>query len=184
MFKFRKIKIYEKFSLIGRWLFFSVTVLFGLHGQTIPKNDKIPLAPPEWRRPVNFQPFEYKYSLEELKDNFSDEIMQKARQQYKKMESVNEKGKWKPTLASIDSHMTPEWFNDAKFGMFIDWGLWSIPAWAPKNEYGGGMYPDWYEYRMYTDSVFIKYHEKNWGKDFERDDFIPLFNTNIMSLIN
>lgn len=37
------------------------------------------------------------------------------------------------------------------------------------------MYPDWYEYRMYTDSVFIKYHEKNWGKDFERDDFIPLF---------
>ena len=37
------------------------------------------------------------------------------------------------------------------------------------------MYPDWYEFRLDTDSSFIKYHEKNWGKDFGRDDFIPLF---------
>ena len=37
------------------------------------------------------------------------------------------------------------------------------------------MYPDWYEFRLDTDSAFIKYHEKIWGKDFKRDDFIPLF---------
>lgn len=35
------------------------------------------------------------------------------------------------------------------------------------------MYPDWYEYKMYTE--FKDYHEKNWGSDFKRDDFIPLF---------
>ena len=37
------------------------------------------------------------------------------------------------------------------------------------------MYPDWYELRLDTDSAFIRYHEQNWGKDFKRDDFIPLF---------
>lgn len=58
--------------------------------------------------------------------------------------------------------------------MFIDWGLWSVAGWAPKRE-NGAMYPDWYEFRMEEDSTFRKYHEKNWGKDFKRDDFIPLF---------
>ena len=58
--------------------------------------------------------------------------------------------------------------------MFVDWGLWSVAGWAPKRE-KGAMYPDWYEFRLDTDTAFIKYNEKNWGKDFERDDFIPLF---------
>jgi alpha-L-fucosidase len=58
--------------------------------------------------------------------------------------------------------------------MFIDWGLWSVAGWAPKRE-KGAMYPDWYEYRMTEDSTFRRYHQKNWGADFKRDDFIPLF---------
>ncbi len=81
---------------------------------------------------------------------------------------------YQPTWESIDSRPVPAWFEDAKFGIFIHWGLWSVAGWAPKKE-KGAMYPDWYELRLHTDSAFIKYHEKNWGKDFTRDDFIPLF---------
>ena len=81
---------------------------------------------------------------------------------------------YQPTWESIDSRPVPSWFEDAKFGIFIHWGLWSVAGWAPKKE-KGAMYPDWYELRLHTDSAFIKYHEKNWGKDFTRDDFIPLF---------
>lgn len=138
------------------------------------KDDGIPQAPKQNRRPENYQISNYKYSLNELKDNFSVEMMQLAAKQYEQVKSVNNKGKWKPTPESIDSHQAPEWFKDAKFGMFIDWGLWSVAGWALKKE-KKAMYPDWYEFRLDTDSAFIEYHQKNWGKDFERDDFIPLF---------
>jgi alpha-L-fucosidase len=133
-----------------------------------------PLAPLQNRIHENYQLSKYIYSLEELKNNFSKEMMQLAKKQYEKVQDTNNKGKWKPTPESIDAHQAPDWFLDAKFGMFIDWGLWSVAGWAPKKE-KGAMYPDWYELRLDTDSAFIKYHEKNWGKDFKRDDFIPLF---------
>jgi len=94
------------------------------------------LAPKENRRPENFQPINYKYSLEGLKQNFSEEMMQHAAKQYEKVKEVNNKGKWKPTPESIDSHQTPEWFKDAKFGMFIDWGIWSVGGWAPMEVKG------------------------------------------------
>ena len=158
----------NRIIIIG--LFFFVTT-FG-YGQT--KVDKIPLAPKENRKPENFHPVKSQNSLESLKNNFSEKMMRLAARQYETVSEVNAKGKWKPTPESIDTHKAPEWFQDAKFGMFIDWGLWSVAGWAPKKE-KGAMYPDWYELRLHTDSAFIKYHEKNWGKDFKRDDFIPLF---------
>jgi alpha-L-fucosidase len=142
-------------------------------GQSV-KDDGIPLAPLQNRRPENFQSFNYRYSLEGLKENCSEEMMKSAARQYERVAGINNKGIWKPTPESIDSHQIPEWFNDAKFGMFIDWGLWSVAGWAPKRE-GKAIYPDWYEFQLDTDSAFIKYHEKNWGIDFGRDDFIPLF---------
>ncbi len=155
--------------LCGLLLFF-----FAISGYGQVRNDKIPLAPKQNRRPDNFQPIKYKYSLEELKNNFSEKTMSLAAIQHEKVTEVNAKGKWKPTPASIDTHNAPEWFQDAKFGMFIDWGLWSVAGWAPKME-KGAMYPDWYEFRHDTIPEFVKYHNKNWGKDFKRDDFIPLF---------
>jgi len=160
-----------KEKTISGLLFFILTIS-GCVQST--QNDGIPLAPEQNRRPENFQPINYKYSLEDLKENFSDEMMQQAAKQYEIVKDVNNKGKWKPTPESIDSHQTPEWFKDAKFGMFIDWGIWSIGGWAPM-EAKGAIVPDWYEFRLDTDSTYIKYHEKNWGKDIKRDDFIPLF---------
>ncbi len=152
-------------------LLFSLLTIYG-YGQA--KSDIIPLAPKQNRRPENYQLQKSNYSLNELKNNFSEKMMQLSEKQYNTITEVNAKGKWKPTPESIDTHKAPEWFEDAKFGMFIDWGLWSVAGYAPKKE-KGAMYPDWYELRLDTDSAFIKYHEKNWGKDFKRDDFIPMF---------
>jgi alpha-L-fucosidase len=154
---------------IGLLLLFLVDFTYGQV-----QNVNAQLAPIQNRKHENYQLSKYKYSLEELKNNFSKEMMQLAKKQYEKVQETNNKGKWKPTPESIDTHTAPDWFKDAKFGMFIDWGLWSVAGWAPKKE-KGAMYPDWYELRLDTDSAFIKYHEKNWGKDFKRDDFIPLF---------
>ena len=141
----------------------------------------VPLAPEKYRRPKDWKPQRFGMSLKQLSDKYSESIIRKGRMEYERVCSVNGSGVWKATPQSIDSHKCPEWFVDAKFGIFIDWGLWSVASWSPKRD-AGAMYPDWYEFRMYSDFDktsqfwgFKSYHEKNWGADFKRDDFIPLF---------
>jgi len=48
-----------------------------------------------------------------------------------------------PTWASVDQHTpAPEWFQDAKFGIYFHWGAFSVPAydseWYPRNMYISG----------------------------------------------
>jgi len=38
---------------------------------------------------------------------------------------------YEPTLESLNRHPLPEWYADAKLGIFIHWGLYSVPGWAP-----------------------------------------------------
>jgi alpha-L-fucosidase len=139
-----------------------------------------PLAPAEYRRPADYKPFLYKETLRQISDAHSTEMMARAAKVRAAVEETNARGKWKPTGASIDKHPCPEWFKDAKFGIFIDWGLWSLASWAPQR--ANRVYPDWYEQRMYSNYDpgspnwgYRAYHIKNWGEDFQRDHFIPLF---------
>jgi alpha-L-fucosidase len=44
--------------------------------------------------------------------------------------------KYEATLSSIKNHEVPEWFEDAKFGMFIDWGIFSVPGYAEPRPTG------------------------------------------------
>jgi alpha-L-fucosidase len=46
---------------------------------------------------------------------------------------------FEPTWESLDQRETPQWYRDAKFGIFIHWGLYSVPAWSPR-----GTYAEWY----------------------------------------
>jgi len=41
--------------------------------------------------------------------------------------------KYDPTIASLDRHPLPDWYAGAKLGIFIHWGLYSVPGWAPLN---------------------------------------------------
>ncbi len=66
------------------------------------------------------------------------------------------------------NYTIPDWFTDAKFGIFIHWGVYSVPA------YGS----EWYSRWMYDKgSAINKYHEKTYGKltEFGYKDFIPMF---------
>ena len=84
---------------------------------------------------------------------------------------------YEPTWASLDSHDLPEWFRDAKLGIFIHWGIYSVPAWAPVDAEIGGEsaspYAEWYPYYMYEEGSPTKeYHEETYGPDVEYADFI------------
>ena len=46
---------------------------------------------------------------------------------------------YQSTWESIDSRPTPAWYTDAKFGIFIHWGVYSVPSYAPV-----GNYAEWY----------------------------------------
>ncbi|HEX4859861.1 MAG TPA: alpha-L-fucosidase, partial [Rhizomicrobium sp.] len=50
-----------------------------------------------------------------------------------------------PTLASLNTHPVPAWYDDAKFGIFIHWGLYSIPAFASRFGTIGEVFRDRYD---------------------------------------
>ena len=76
------------------------------------------------------------------------------------------RGPYEASWQSVAAHYrTPEWFMDAKFGIFIHWGVYSVPAagseWYPKHMYNG----------------LAKPHKDKWGRQsqFGYKDFIPMF---------
>jgi alpha-L-fucosidase len=90
--------------------------------------------------------------------------------------------KYQPTWESIDSRPVPQWFEDVKFGIFIHWGVYSVPAWAPANADIGvyAKYAEWYWWRINEKSeagkLFRDYHNKMYGDDFHYQDFAGDFN--------
>jgi len=143
------------------------------------KTSTVPTAPEKYRRPKDWKPSApYPKTLKEVARDHSVETMARARAQMEKVNAVNRSGKYAATGAGMDKHKCPEWFIDAKLGMFVDWGLYSIAAYSPYRK-GARLYPDWYEYKSrpeykFSDSA-AEYHKKNWGEDFKPDHFIGLF---------
>ena len=77
-------------------------------------------------------------------------------------------GPYKATWPSLTTHQTPQWYRRAKLGIFIHWGIYSVPAFG--NE--------WYSRNMYNPTVReFAHHQKTYGhqKDFGYKDFIPMF---------
>jgi alpha-L-fucosidase len=78
---------------------------------------------------------------------------------------------------SLDSREAPHWFEDAKFGIFIHWGVYSVPAWRMLEPGLYASYAEWYYARVMfnPDNGGEEFHNKNYGADFEYRDFGPMF---------
>ncbi|WP_347839571.1 alpha-L-fucosidase [uncultured Draconibacterium sp.] len=94
--------------------------------------------------------------------------------------SLNAQKTFEPNWESIDSRQTPEWFTDSKFGIFIHWGVYSVPAWAPADiavgKNFGQKFSEWYWYRLEDpkNEYFKPHHEKMYGKQTYQE-FAPQF---------
>nr|AOR51729.1 glycoside hydrolase family 29 protein [Phaffia rhodozyma] len=80
---------------------------------------------------------------------------------------------WRDDTTSLEFHQSPKWFDGAKFGIFIHWGLYSVPAWTNQ-----GRYAEWYWYWLHQDgkhSETYNHHLDQYGPDVKYDDFIPSF---------
>jgi alpha-L-fucosidase len=100
------------------------------------------------------------------------------------------------TLASLGTHTVPAWYDDAKFGIMIHWGIFTIPAWAElvidpgdwldgkllePPDYGREFfthipYVEWYSNTIRIDgSPAQQHHADTYGAGFLYDDFRPQF---------
>ena len=91
---------------------------------------------------------------------------------------------YQPTWESIDSRPVAQWFGDAKFGIFIHWGPYSVPAWSPK-----GTYSEWYQRWLQGENLFgngdfkgdevTQYHKKTYGSHFSYYEFGDMFKADL-----
>ncbi len=84
-----------------------------------------------------------------------------------KIDEVIAKGPYKDTWESLQSYEVPSWYKNGKFGIFIHFGVYSVPA-----------FNDWYPRNMYIQgSETFNHHIKTYGphKQFGYKDFIPMF---------
>jgi alpha-L-fucosidase len=80
---------------------------------------------------------------------------------------------YEPNWESLKAYTVPEWFKDAKLGIFIHWGVYAVPAFD--NE--------WYPRFMYRDEIsrkgpnYFRHHLQTYGpqSEFGYKDFIPMF---------
>lgn len=94
--------------------------------------------------------------------------MYNKREWLDKIDRVIENGFYKDDWNSLSQYTVPKWFKDAKFGIFIHWGIYSVPAFGS----------EWYSRNMYIQgSKEYEHHLKTYGphKDFGYKDFIPMF---------
>jgi alpha-L-fucosidase len=91
---------------------------------------------------------------------------------------------YEPTWESLDRRRTPAWFSEARFGIFIHWGTYSVPAYAPVIP-GKLAYAEWYWHAMTNGRDNPKagelekgtwaFHKRVYGSDIPYQDFAPQF---------
>ena len=87
---------------------------------------------------------------------------------------------------SVNTHTVPKWYEDCKFGIFIHWGIYSVPAFAPhtwelgevdsKEWFADNPYAEWYYNSLNIGKgPTYEHHMEKYGKDFKYEDFIPMW---------
>uniref|UniRef100_A0A1X7UPF9 alpha-L-fucosidase n=2 Tax=Amphimedon queenslandica TaxID=400682 RepID=A0A1X7UPF9_AMPQE len=74
---------------------------------------------------------------------------------------------YQPTWDSLDKRPLPDWYDEAKVGIFMHWGVYSVPS------FGSEWF--WYKWKGTKDSTYIEFMEKNYPPGFSYADFAPMF---------
>jgi alpha-L-fucosidase len=92
---------------------------------------------------------------------------------------------YQPAWDSIDRRPCPKWYTDAKFGIFIHWGVYSVPSFAAVNAKDENPYAEWYWNSLTNGkkaagptghgALTWKFHQRVYGPDFPYFDFAPMF---------
>lgn len=75
--------------------------------------------------------------------------------------------RYTPDWPSVDSRPLPEWFDQAKFGVFVHWGVYSVPAWG--SEWF------WWHWKGEGAPAYKRFMNDNYPPGFSYADFGPQF---------
>jgi len=93
---------------------------------------------------------------------------------------------YQATIQSLDQHPLPQWYDGAKLGIFIHWGLYSVPGWAPLEQvnfqktdfFKTNPYAEWYYNTMRIDgSPTQQYNREHYGADHDYYSFAEEFDS-------
>eukprot|EP01006_Ploeotia_vitrea_P053228 TRINITY_DN67768_c10_g4_i1.p1 TRINITY_DN67768_c10_g4~~TRINITY_DN67768_c10_g4_i1.p1 ORF type:complete len:462 (+),score=13.01 TRINITY_DN67768_c10_g4_i1:22-1407(+) len=88
-------------------------------------------------------------------------------------------GKYEPNWKSLNSRPLPTWYDESKIGIFVVWGLYSVPSWGP-NE--GGSAGEWFWYWWKTgQKPYVDFMKKNYRPGFTYPDFAEQFTTELFN---
>jgi len=97
---------------------------------------------------------------------------------------------YEPTWDSVDKRPIPAWFSDAKFGIFIHWGTYSVPSYTPVIP-GKLAYAEWYWNAMTNgrnnpnadelQKGTWAFHQRVYGADFTYQNFAPQFKAELFN---
>ena len=76
------------------------------------------------------------------------------------------RAQYKPTWDSLDSRPNPSWYDEAKFGVFMHWGVYSVPSFGSE-----WFWRHWHD----KDKPYVDYMNKNYPPGFSYADFAPMF---------
>lgn len=83
-----------------------------------------------------------------------------------RIDEVIEKGEYKDNWESLSHYPVANWYKEAKFGVFIHWGVYAVPAY----------FSEWYCRLMYyKGNPVYWHHRRKYGKNFNYREFIPMF---------
>lgn len=89
---------------------------------------------------------------------------------------------YEPNWESLNKRSIPQWFKQDKFGIFIHWGVYAVPSYAPVIPNSGYSYAEWYWYRIKEGNKnFTEFHNKNYGADFQYQQFEPMFKAELFN---
>lgn len=89
---------------------------------------------------------------------------------------------YQPNWASLNKRGIPSWFHKDKFGIFIHWGTYAVPAYAPVIPNSGYSYSEWYWFRLHEKQKdFWAFHHKNYGADFPYQQFEQSFRAELFN---
>src|SRR5512138_222290 len=112
-----------------------------------------------------------------------DQVWQKASSKYdaqraallKDVDDADQQGPFRPDWESLQGYEPPDWYKDAKFGIFIHWGVYSVPAfgneWYPRNMYEPGF--EAYQHHIATYGAQDKFGYKDFVPMFKAEHFDP-----------
>ncbi|KAL1255882.1 hypothetical protein QQF64_013943 [Cirrhinus molitorella] len=75
--------------------------------------------------------------------------------------------RYTPDWASLDSRPLPEWYDEVKFGIFVHWGVFSVPA------FGSEWF--WWNWKGAQNPNYVQFMTQNYPPEFSYADFAPNF---------